>query len=924
METDTRVDDLVDRWEELHEQGTPLTIEELCADCPDLVPEVRRRIAALRAVNSALDTEVHPPSSTAGEPAHDRAGVARGRTEVLRATAVYRPQRHHDQGGLGVVYTAHQEELDRTVALKRIRPDKLHGVARRRFLREAALTAKLQHPGIVPIYGLGQDEAGPFYTMPLIQGQTLQEAIDAFHGDAALRGDPGRRSLKFRSLLQQFITVCNTVAYAHDQGVMHRDLKPSNVMLGSYGETLVLDWGLAKRFDVDDAATESGGDAPSPSPSSEELTDTGTVLGTPQYMSPEQAKGEPAGPAGDIFSLGLVLYAILTGESAFEASRFRGADPLKAVREAAIVPPRRWEARLPRDLEAICLKALAVRAEDRYPTARALADDVMRWLGDEPVSAWREPVSVRARRWARRHRTAMAAAVVALLASLIGLGTVAGVQARANVRLERANEATKRALAETEESRKQAQAVSDFLVEAFRRPDPQRDGRQVKVADVLDRASARLDKGFTGPPAALGALLVALGRTYHGLGLYDRAVTLFTKAAAVNEVVLGPDHPETLNTRSDLGAAYYSAGRTAEAIALHEATLQQREAKLGPGHPHTLNSRHNLAIAYQDAGRIPEAIALHEGTLKLYEAKLGPDHPVTLSSRNGLATAYQEAGRNSEAIALYEGTLKLDEAKLGPDHPDTLNSRHNLANAYLAAGRVFEAIALHEGTLKLYEAKLGPDHPYTLMSRGNLAIAYQDAGRIPEAIALYEGTLKLREAKLGPDHPSTLVSRSALATAYESLGRLAEAEDLHRDVLARRRKTLQPESPLLAGDLTHLARNLLNQSRWSEAEPLLREALAIREKATPDDWGRYDALSLLGGALLGQGRYAEAEPLAVAGYEGMKAREAQIRVPDRSFLREAGERVVRLYEAWGRPDQARAWKAKLGMPDLPADVFARP
>jgi tRNA A-37 threonylcarbamoyl transferase component Bud32 len=236
------------------------------------------------------------------------------------------------------------------VALKRIRPDKLHPAARRRFLREAALTARLEHPGIVPIYGLGEDDAGPFYTMPFIRGRTLQEAIEEFHRDESLRRDPGRRSLRFRELLQQFVAACNTVAYAHDQGVVHRDLKPSNLMLGPYGETLVLDWGLAKRLGDDGGAAEAEaeGVASAPGPWSEAVTATGEVLGTPQYMSPEQARGEPAGPAGDIFCLGLVLYAILMGRSAFEAASFRGGDPLQAVREAAIVPPRAGSASAPR------------------------------------------------------------------------------------------------------------------------------------------------------------------------------------------------------------------------------------------------------------------------------------------------------------------------------------------------------------------------------------------------------------------------------------------------------------------------------------------------------------------------------------------------------------------------------------------------
>ena len=349
----------------------------------------------------------------------------------LHATAVYRPKRFHAHGGLGEVLAAHQEELDRTVALKRIRPDRLHETARRRFLREATITARLQHPGIVPIYGLGQDEDGPFYTMPFMQGQTLNEAIAAFYGDDSLRRDPGQRTLKFRGLLQRFIAVCNTVAYAHDQGVVHRDLKPSNIMLGPYGETLVMDWGLAKRLETDEPGTAVEAEGPSPSSSPDDLTATGVILGTPQYMSPEQAKGEPASPASDLFSLGLVMYAILTGKAAFEASSFRGGDPLKAVREAAVVPPRSRDPRVPRALEAICLKALAAQPKDRYPSPRAMADDLSKWLADEPVTAYREPWPDRARRWSRKHRTMVAsAAAVGVLGLLGSVGFAAVVTAK--------------------------------------------------------------------------------------------------------------------------------------------------------------------------------------------------------------------------------------------------------------------------------------------------------------------------------------------------------------------------------------------------------------------------------------------------------------------------------------------------------------
>jgi serine/threonine protein kinase len=957
MDTEVQVDDLVDRWEVTRNQATPPTIEELCADCPELAAEVRRRIEALLAMESALDTDVYQPRpSLAGRGAGPKGGLP----GELRATAVYCPRRLHDQGGLGVVFAAHQQELNRVVALKRIRPDKLHEAARRRFLREAALTARLQHPGIVPIYSLGQDQAAPFYTMPFIKGRTLERAIDAFHGEAALGRDPGGRSLRLRELLQHFITACNTVAYAHDRQIVHRDLKPSNLMLGLYGETLVLDWGLAKRFGPGEAASEEDGDLPSPGAPPEAVTGTGEVLGTPRYMSPEQARGEPVGPAGDIFNLGLVLYAILTGKSAFEESSLGDPDRLlRAVRNVAIVPPRSRDPRVPRALEAICLKALAANPENRYASARALADDVTRWLADEPVTAWREPASIQARRWMRRHRTAVAAAVMAILTGAVGLSAVVGVQARANTRL-------KEALSQSEESRQQAQGVSSFLVEAFRSPDPTQDGRHVKVSDLLDRASQKLDKEFSGSQATKGALLDALGLTYQGLGLYEPAMSIHTKARALREAALGPDHPDTLTSRNNLANAYYSAGRTADAIALHEETLKRREAKLGPDHPDTLKSRNNLANAYNSAGRTADAIALHEETLKRREAALGPDHPDTLTSRSNLANVYLDTGRTADAIAMYAETLKRREAVLGTDHPHTLQSRYNLGNAYGHAGRTAEAIAVLQGTLELEEAKLGPDHPDTLITRISLAATYYDVGRVLEAIALNEGTLKLREsrldpdhslilitrnnlanayrtvgrtleaivlyestlkgmdAKLGPDHPYTLECRNGLASAHESLDRWSEAEGLLRDVLASRRKTAKPNSPLLANALANLGQNLLNQQRWSDAEPLLRECLAIREKTDSDDWLRFNTMSLLGGALLDQGRCAEAEPLIVQGYEGIKAREVRIAVPEQFRLREAAARLVRLYEAWGQMERAAAWKAKLGLPDLPADVFPVP
>jgi tetratricopeptide (TPR) repeat protein/tRNA A-37 threonylcarbamoyl transferase component Bud32 len=928
--------------------------------------------SAREALQGIADSDVQASlgRTAVGRPEGSAAAGAHGPASGVSRFRILRP---HARGGLGEVFVAYDEELHREVALKEIRPGRAdERESRTRFVLEAEITGNLEHPGVVPVYGLGYYGDGrPFYAMRFVQGDSLKAAIARFHEADGPGRDPGERALALRGLLGRFIDVCDAIAYAHSRGVLHRDLKPGNIMLGKYGETLVVDWGLAKAAGQ---AEDGEGDTAEralrpPSASGSAPTIAGVALGTPGFMSPEQAAGEldGLGPRSDVYSLGATLYILLTGRAPLDDSDGDVEEVLRRVRAGEIAPPRQVKREVPPALEAVCLKAMALQPGDRYPSARALAEDIEHWLADEPVSAWREPWPVRARRWAKRHRTAVAATMVALMVGVVGLAAVAGVQAQANVRLKRANDKTNAALADSEDSRKQAEAVSTFLVEAFRSPDPSQDGRQVKVADILDRASERLDKGFAGSQATLGAMLFSLAETYRGLGLYDKAVALHTRAIAVREVELGPNHIDTLTSRYYLGwtnldagrppeaiamfestlkrmesmlgsddavtlrcrgslaCAYYKAGRWNDAMALFESTVKRMESKLGSDDMVTLRCRNNLALMYADAGRLTEVIELRESTLRRMDSKLGPDHPDTLRTRSNLATAYWACGRFPEAIAHLEMTLRLREVKLGPDHLQTLDTRHNLAAAYSCVGRLTEAIDLYKETIGLCESKLKPDHLHTLDCRSHLASAYAIAGRLTEAIPLFESTLKRMEATLYPDHPHLLEIRNSLASAYESLDRWTDAEHLYRETVALRRRSYNAHFPDLEEDLTAFGQFMLAQSRWSEAEELLRESLSLYNvTAWQDGWRRHHTMSLLGWALVGQGRYAESQPLIVAGYEQMKAREARIPVPERSRLREAAERIVRLYEAWNKPDQAAAWKAKLDLRDLPADVFAWP
>jgi eukaryotic-like serine/threonine-protein kinase len=697
-------------------------------------------------------------------------------------------------------------------------------------------------------------------------------------------------------------------------------------------------------------------------------------------MSPEQVElsGLDIDTRSDIYSLGVLFYELLTGTTPFDSEALKQAafdemrrmiredEPptpsmrLSSLRETLTTTstkrstdPRHLNRSVRGELDWIAMKALEKDRNRRYETANDFAADVMRYLSDQPVEACPPSAWYRTGKFARRNHAAIATATI--LAAALVLGTAVstwqailarraerdavvarGEETKQRQQVEhqrnRALNAEKLAHSNEEKAQKEAEkakqseadtrAFSDFLVDdvlAVARPEGVQGGLGVgvTVAQALAAAEANLEKRFTGRPLAEATARDAIGISWRNLTKYEQAERRLRRAVELRAMELGPDDSATLASRISLGLLLDQMGRSAEAIELHEEILKKRQAKLGPDHPDTLQSMHNLALAYRAAGKFDQALPLLEKTLEKARQILGPDAPATLISMQYVADAYRSGGKLDLALPLYQENLEKRKAKLGPDHPHTLFSMSGLASTYLDFGKFDLALPLFEQALAKMKAKLGPDHHDTLTCMGNLGVAYRDAGRLGEALALLEQTLQKRKEKLGPEHPDTLFGMNELAYCYAKMGKREKAQSLYRELARFWKEKAGADSPQYAQPLASLGLSLLEQKKPADAEPLLRASLAIREKTQPDAWTTFNTKSLLGASLLGKKQYAEAEPLLLFGYEGMKQRAEKIPPLYKVRVTEALERLVQLYDVWGRKDKADEWRRKLTAVKLP-------
>ena len=775
-------------------------VARVCGGDAELERRVQRLLAAHDHANEAPSRIAPPPSAVPLDPT---------------TIGSYRVLERIGEGGMSIVYLAEQiEPVRRRVAVKVIKlgMDTKEVIAR--FESERQAMALMNHPGIARMLDVGATEQGrPFFVMEYVPGVSITEYCD-------------KMRLGVDARLELFHKVCLAVQHAHQKGVIHRDIKPSNILVSEDdGRPVpkVIDFGVAKATDHRLSELTL-------------YTRIGYLIGTPEYMSPEQAEMSPLNvdTRSDVYSLGAVLYELLVSVRPLEfptespgqgeiQKMIRTVEPDSPSNrltkmepdEAATAAHRRSSSydtlrrKLRGELGWITAAALTKDPARRYQAAQSLAQDVERYLTNKPVNAGPESLVYRSRKFVRRHRGALASAsvvLVALLASLV-VSSLGFLEAR--------------------RERDLAEAVTQFLADMLAAADPAELGKDVTVRQVLDQTSTTISEQFSDRPLIEAKLRGTIGDTYFALGLLDEAEVHLLRELTIHEAHLAAEDPVRLDAQHHLAWLYSEQGRYEEAERLALDTLEKRRKVLGYEHRDTLNSTNHLALLYVELGRFEDAEPLHLIDYQTSLSEFGPEDPDTLIAMNNLARLYVYQGRYDEAESLHLQEYRITRRILGDEHPDTITSVHNIGALYERRQAFDQAAQWYEKALADGRRILGEDHPKVLSTRINLGGMLANAGKYADAQAMLQQALESGTRALGSRHPGTLRASAALGRAFLLQGHPERAEPHLRHAVEQFAKTQPDDSPWMAIYRAEYGRCLLQQRRYAEAEPLLLAAHAV-------------------------------------------------------------------------------------------------
>jgi serine/threonine-protein kinase len=768
----------------------------------------------------------------------------------LQRIGPYQVAQRLGAGGMGVVYLGLRAdgEYQRRVAIKVLKPGLDSEEVIRRFRTERQILAALEHPNIARLLDGGTTEHGlPYFVMEYVEGRPI---------DVYCQED----RLALRQRLELFLTVCSAVELAHRNLVVHRDLKPGNILVTADGMPKLLDFGIAKLLNPELSSVALG------------ATAVGLQPMTPDYASPEQVRGEHVNTASDVYSLGVLLYELLTGRHPY---RSQASDPAEIRRLVTDQEPRKpslaaapgepLARQLAGDLDNIVLKALRKEPSRRYASVEQLAEDIRRHLSGQPVLARPGTWGYRASKFVQRHRMGVATAAALLLAVLsfgIGMSVLAARLAR------------ERDHAEQEQQR--AEQVTAFLTRTFEISDPGRsNGETVTARALLDEGVRRLLPELTGQPEVQADLQTTIGTIYQRLGLPDRAQPLLEASRDTRRRLYGDGHPKLADSLSGLAAVEEDRVNFPQAIDMTRQALAIRRRWYGDEHETVARSLNHLGMLLRRQGHLPAAERNLRSALTLRRHLPGPPPLDVAESLNDLGVVLWEQGRYTEAEQEAREALALRRRVHGPVHVEIADTLNLLAAIRAASGDWPQAENLMRQALEMRRRLYQGDHPRLAESLNNLGALLKDRGRpdeaepvLREALAmrrrlfgnkhpsvattlanlgwialahqegeaaerLFQESLEIRVQTLGQNHSLVSDSLSGKATALEKEGKLGEAEETLRETLRIRRSVLGDQHPNIAETLEQLARLLMRQHRPAEAEALMKEAVVLRRHEQP-------------------------------------------------------------------------------------------
>ena len=915
-------------------------LNDACADTPTLRTEVEALLAADVQDGSFLEEAAHDYRALLSE-------FWREQTEaelIGKRLGSYRIVQEIGRGGMGAVYLAERADgaFEKQVALKVVKRGMDTDVVLRRFLAERQILARLRHDNIARLLDGGvTDEGQPYFVIEHIDGVPITDYCDQHHLDVAAR-------------LRVFQQVCQAVQYAHRNLVVHRDLKPSNMLVTEAGQVKLLDFGIAKLLEQDEETTV--------------MTHTGGLVMTPEYASPEQVRGEAITTATDVYALGVLLYELLTGRRPYQFTNRSAGEIERVICEVEPEAPstavtqtetiarhdgtttevtpeqvsqargadtERLRRRLRGDLDTMVLKALRKEPERRYASAEAFLEDVRRHLAGFPVSAERDTVEYRMKKFVRRHRWGVSIAA-ALVVLIVGFAVAMALQ--------QAQTAKQRDLAQAEASK--LEEVKEFLVGLFEVSDPDNaEDRDITARELLERGVEAIE-ALEEEPEVQAEMLQVLGMVYMQLGYYETAQPLMVRSLALRQELLGEEHEEVALNLAEIAWLQYKKSNYDEAERLFRQALAMQRKLLGEQHEDVANTMNGLALVLQGKGVFEEAEQLYRDALVISRNLFGETHDTVSQSLNNLAMLLMAKGDYDGAEPLYREALamrrellgpdhsgiavilnnlglllktrgNLDEAEplllealamrrklLGQEHSDVAQGLINLGGVYHARGNVDEAEKAYREALEIEVRLFGETHQQVINGRYNLAVVLHDKGSYDEAESSYRKVVALLQQLYGEEHPSVAFVMHALARLLYHKKAYQESESLHRKTLALQRKLLDANHPHIAFTLHNMGELLLDRKRPSEAALRLQEALQIRQEKYVESNKRTKTTKLfLGLSLTALGRFDEAEPLLLDSYTFFKNEH------DQEKTQKTLDGLIELYTAWGRPEQAAAYQA---------------